>query len=269
MGLAACAIGAPSIACTSEASRIPFAPAATDEPSVPSAPEPAPTTSATQVTPTKATSDAGAVTPDDGCERAAPSDECGVVPQCGCAPTHTCDVVDSEGAVRCVLAGNAPMGHPCTATAGCALGLTCIFGTCHAFCDDPSTACAQPGAGACVHVEAQGGAPVPNFAVCRVACDLQDAESCGGTTNAGVGACFVDDKGGTDCREGGTRTAGQTCSATDKCGPGLVCATSGSSSVCRRWCRVDQLPSDCGAAQACTGFSSEVKVGSVVYGVCL
>ena len=268
MALTACAIGGPLIACTSEATRAPFAPAATEETREPDEPAPAPSASGTQVTPSKTTSDGGATTPDDDCKRAAPSKECGVVPQCGCAPTHTCDVVDPPGTARCVLAGNAPMGHPCTATAGCALGLTCIFGTCHAFCDDPSKACTQPGTGACLQVETQSGSAVPNLAVCRVACDLLDANSCGGKTNAGIGVCYVDDKGSTDCREGGSRTVGQTCSPTDECGPGLVCTTSNGDSKCRRWCRVAQGTSDCGAGKACTGFTPEVKVGSVVYGVC-
>jgi hypothetical protein len=157
------------------------------------------------------------------------------------------------------------MGHPCTATAGCALGLTCIFGTCHAYCDEKQ-ACSEGGTGACVQIETASGAAVPNLRICRVACALHDPASCGGKTNAGIGVCYVDDNGATDCQEGGPRTENQTCSATQACGPGLVCTTSSSSSTCKRWCRVGQK--DCGTGKTCTGFSTEVKVGDVVYGAC-
>lgn len=264
--LLASVVTAPLVACSSDTSRAPFSAPEPTETSEPEETAPAPTTNATQVTPTKTTRDAGTSNPDDDCKRAAPSNECGVAPQCGCAPTHTCDVVDMKGTARCITAGKAPMGHPCTATAGCALGLTCIFGTCHAFCDDPKKACSQPGTGACAQIEMSNGTAVPNLAVCRVACELHDPASCGGKTNAGIGVCYVDDEGGTDCQEGGSRTENQTCSATQACGPGLVCTTSSSSSTCKRWCRVGQ--NDCGTGKTCTGFSQEVKVGNVVYGAC-
>ncbi|MBX3258945.1 MAG: hypothetical protein KF782_04450 [Labilithrix sp.] len=264
--LVAGVVGGSLLACSSDGSRAPFVGAGADAAADPEDARPAPTTTATPVTPSKTTSDAGSTAPDDDCERAAPSRECGVVPQCGCAPTHTCDVVDAQGTVRCITAGNAPMGHPCTATAGCALGLTCIFGTCHAFCDDPSAVCTAPGAGACAQVNGSGGAPIPNLAICRVACALHDPSSCGGVTNAGIGVCYVDDQNSTDCQEGGTRAEGQSCSPTDACGPGLVCTTTSGVSTCKRWCRVGQ--NDCGAGRTCMGFSSEVNVGGVVYGAC-
>ena len=256
---------APLVACSGGTSRAPFSEVSPDDTSSPPPPPPAPTTSATQVTPTKTTGDAGKTAPNDDCDRASPDDECGVATQCGCPATHTCDVVDSTGAARCVTAGTAPMGHPCTATAGCALGLTCIFGTCHAFCDEKQ-ACSTPGAGACAQIETSSGTAVPNLEICRVACALHDPASCGGKTNAGIGVCYVDDDGATDCQEGGPRAQNQTCSATEACGPGLVCTTTSSSSTCKRWCRVGQ--NDCGTGKTCTGFSTEVKVGDVVYGAC-
>jgi hypothetical protein len=266
MALAACAIAAPLVACASQGERTPFETPATTETGDAEQEPPEPTSSATQVTPTKTTEDAGETVPDDDCKRAAPSKVCGISPQCGCAPTHTCDVVDSDGNAQCITAGKAPMGHPCTATAGCALGLTCIFGTCHAFCNDPTKACTQPGAGACAQVSTANGTPVPNLAICRVACALHDPTSCGGKTNAGIGVCFVDDEGGTDCQEGGSRNDGQSCSQTEGCGPGLVCVTQSTTSTCKRWCRVGQ--NDCGGSKTCTGFSTPVKVGDVTYGAC-
>ncbi|MBX3200881.1 MAG: hypothetical protein KF894_22270 [Labilithrix sp.] len=204
--------------------------------------------------------------PPGECARAAPSNACGVSPQCGCAPRETCDVVDSSGNAKCVTAGSAPMGHPCTATAGCAVGLTCIFGICHAFCGDPSKPCTQPKTGACAQIRTTDGPDVPNLAICRIACAPHDAASCGGTTSAGTGVCRVDDQGNTECHAGGARRDGETCSPSDECGPGLICTTSTSGSTCKRWCRVGQ--SDCGAGKACSAFASEINVRGVVYGHC-
>ena len=205
------------------------------------------------------------------CKTAAPSNACGVVPQCGCSKSETCDVVDSKGTAKCVAFGKATMGRPCTATAGCAQGLTCVFGTCHAFCDEPGTACSQAGAGDCVQVTAQGGAAIPNLSVCMVECAPHDPSSCGGKTNAGTGVCFVDEQGGTDCQEGGSRAENQTCSPADDCGPGLVCikTTSGAGTAadtCKRWCRVGT--NDCGGTAICRGFSTKVMVGTAEYGAC-
>ena len=263
--LAASVVTFSLVACSSDGTRAPFSDASAGSTGDPEEAPPAPTSNATPVKPTKTSGDAGTGAIDDGCERVSPDDECGVAAQCGCAPTHTCDVADGTGRTRCVTAGTAPMGHPCTATAGCALGLTCIFGTCHAFCDE-KMACSEPGAGVCTQIETSSGTAIPNLAICRVACDLHDPTSCGGKTNAGIGVCYVDDQGNTDCQEGGRRTENQTCSATQACGPGLVCTTSSSSSTCKRWCRVGQ--NDCGSGKTCTGFSTEVKVGGVVYGAC-
>jgi hypothetical protein len=205
--------------------------------------------------------------PPSDCKTTAPSNACGVVPQCGCSKSETCDVVDSKGTAKCVAFGKATMGRPCTATAGCAQGLTCVFGTCHAFCDKPGTACTQAGTGDCVQVSAGGGVAIPNLAVCMVQCAPHDPSSCGGKTNAGTGVCFVDADGGTDCQEGGSRTENQTCSPSDDCGPGLVCITpSTGSDTCKRWCRVGT--NDCGGSAVCRGFSTKVMVGAAEYGAC-
>jgi hypothetical protein len=226
---------------------------------------------APQAAPATTETDAGPQQPDAGpdtCKRTAPSKACGLVPQCGCTLAETCDVEDSSGNVGCVTAGKAPMGAPCVATAGCALGLSCVFGTCHSFCDNPGSACTAPKTGGCIQVNASGGTPIPNFTVCRVACDLRDVTACGGTTAAGTGVCMVDDNGATDCAMGGARTAGQTCGPTDECGPGLVCTLTGTATTgtCKKWCRVGKT--DCGGTTACTGFQTKVIVGGVEHGVC-
>lgn len=242
----------------------------------PSAPVQTPEQNATptkspQTGPSTNTTDPDAsVQPDapDTCVRTAPSKKCGVVPQCGCTLAETCDVEDSSGNVGCVTAGKAAMGAPCLATAGCAVGLTCVFGTCHAFCGNPGSACTAPKTGGCIQVNASGGTAIPNLTVCRVACDLRDVNGCGGTTAAGTGVCMVDDKGNTDCAMGGTHTAGQACTPTDDCGPGHVCTTVGAATAgtCRKWCRVGT--NDCGGTTTCGGFGTKVIVNGVEYGAC-
>lgn len=213
--------------------------------------------------------DAGAE-PDapDTCKRTAPSNKCGVFPQCGCTLAETCDVADSSGNVECITAGKAAMGAPCVGTAGCSVGLTCVFGTCHAFCDKPGSACTAPKTGACTQVKATGGVVIPNLSVCRVACDLRDVNACGGTTAAGTGVCAYDDAGGTDCVTGGVRTVNQACTPADDCGPGLVCTLTGTATTgsCKKWCRVGT--NDCGGTTACSGFQTKVVVSGVEHGVC-
>lgn len=276
MSLATLAIAFPIVACSSDGSRTPFTTAATStgttEPNPSSTSTSPPETASTtqQESPSKPTGDGGPVTPvDPGCTKAAPSNVCGVAPQCGCGPTQTCDVTDTQGSSECVSAGKAPMGSPCTATSGCAVGLTCIGGTCHAFCNNPGSACTAPGTGVCEQIK-QAGNAIPNLAICRVACAPQDPMSCGGTTLAGTGVCMVDDQGGTDCQAGGTLGENAKCSPTDDCGPALVCVTttqgSTSTSSCKKWCRVGQ--NDCGAGKTCAGFKTAVKVGAVEYGAC-
>lgn len=196
----------------------------------------------------------------EDCKTAPPTNMCGVSPQCGCAAGKTCDVVSTGGSARCVAAGTKPMGHPCSATAECAAGMTCVFGTCHAFCSEDGERCAQRGTGACVQVKTTGGEDVPNLAVCRVACEPYDPATCGGAV------CVIDRDGETECQSGGSRAEGETCSPEEACGPGLGCVTSDDASTCRRWCRLGE--SDCGDGKACTGFDPEVVVRGEAYGSC-
>lgn len=261
-------VGVALVACSSSSPRAPFV---VDE-SAPNEPEEdrtdEETTPATPVTPTPdVDSGGGSSVVDDDCKRAAPSLVCGLSPQCGCASTHTCDVVDAQGSVECITAGNATMGQPCTATAGCARGLTCIFGTCHPYCDTPNAQCSVPGTGTCAQVAMQNGMAVPNLAICQIACDLHDPMSCGGETNAGIGAClYDDDRGETDCQLGGTAGKDEACSESTACAPGFVCAMESSRFVCKRWCRMGQY--DCGTGTSCLGFEPAVHVNGVTYGAC-
>lgn len=252
--LSATAIAGSLVACSSGSTRDGYANTSADptDPQKPGAAAPS--------TPGAEAPDSGATTPPEECKRAEPSNACGVAPQCGCSEGRTCDVVDANGNARCVKAGDAPMGHPCTSTAACAVGMTCVFGTCHAFCNDPGGACSQPGTGACVQVKTTEGADVPNLAVCRVACEPHDPASCGGAV------CIIDPDGNTECQTGGSAKEGETCSPENECGPGLGCVTSGDKSTCKQWCRLAE--DDCSSGKACTGFSPEVLVRGAAYGAC-
>jgi hypothetical protein len=177
-------------------------------------------------------------------------------------------VPDASGEAVCVVAGTITMGQPCAKTTSCARGLTCIFGTCHAFCDNAGSACALPGTYGCEQIKTTSGTDVPNLSICRVACSPNDPATCGGKTSEGIGVCYADGKGGTDCQSGTSKVEGDACSPKDACGPGLVCTTvkTTSKSTCKKWCRVGQT--DCGAGNTCNGFNPAVKVGDVVYGAC-
>jgi hypothetical protein len=269
LGVLVAAVSFALAACSSSSERAPYT---EDSSTVPAqTPEQNGTPVETpQTAPATTETDAG-MQPDaapDTCKRTAPSKTCGLVPQCGCTLAETCDVEDSSGNVGCVTAGKAAMGAPCVATAGCAVGLSCVFGTCHAFCDKPGSACTAPKTGGCIQVNGAGSTPIPNLTDCRVACDLRDVNACGGTTAAGTGVCTFDDGGTTDCAMGGTRTVNQSCGDTDKCGPGLVCTLTGTATTgaCKKWCRVGKT--DCGGATACTGFQTKVIVNGVEHGVC-
>ncbi|MEA2750890.1 MAG: hypothetical protein QOI41_5033 [Myxococcales bacterium] len=261
------------VACSSAPTRQGFVddvPAAASTPAeMPAQSAPPPKT--TQSGPDTTGSDAGIDGADgaaDTCVRSAPSNKCGVFPQCGCTLAQTCDVPDSSGNAECVVAGTAKMGAPCVATAGCAVGLTCLFGICHAFCGNPGNACGIAKTGSCVQIKDSAMAAVPNLSVCNIACDLRDANACGGTTAAGSGACVLDANNETDCATAGTAPLNGTCGGAVDCGATLVCVVTGSATTgsCKKWCRVGQ--NDCGGTTACGAFGTPLMVGGVQYGAC-
>jgi hypothetical protein len=268
IGIGASVLGIVLVACAANgADRTPFSTMGAEVPTEPPKEvEPPPPNQDAPATPT---GDAGKTDASDDCKKAPPSNACGVVPQCGCAATETCDVIDAKGNVGCVAAGKAPMGYPCTSTPGCKQGLLCVFGTCHAPCNNPGSACTVAGTGACLQVNATGGVAIPNLAVCLVACDPVSTTSCGGKTNAGTGVCLVGNDGTTDCQEGGSVAENGACSPQAECGPGLVCIKPATGTdTCKRWCRVAQGKTDCGGSADCRGFQTKIMVGSVEYGAC-
>jgi hypothetical protein len=206
------------------------------------------------------------------CVKAPPSSKCGVAPQCGCAPTETCDVLDNAGNVDCIAAGTAAPGKACTTTAGCALGSTCISGACKPYCpagvsaDGGGGACGIKGTSTCVHV-GPPGKPIPNLSVCRIACDLVNPTSCDVlNAPAGIVGCDLDSTNQPDCFTAAATNPPSCASA--RCAPANVCVTlaNDAGSVCKKWCKVgDNTP--CGAG-TCSGFGTKLLVNGVEYGAC-
>jgi hypothetical protein len=193
---------------------------------------------------------------------------CGLSPQCGCASNQTCDVTSANGSTACVNAGTATLGHACSGTGGCAVGLTCVFGACHPYCATAGSQCAVAGTGVCYQVQNQQSQPVPNLDVCLIACALDDATSCGPVSanqNDPVAGCtIIDNANHPDCATAGRSTT--TCGANGApplCGPGYACTTAGG---CVKWCKVGGA-NTCGA-QTCRSFSPPVVVVGIEFGGC-
>jgi hypothetical protein len=198
------------------------------------------------------------------CQVSPPSNVCGVFPQCGCGAMQTCEVNQTtlDGSSSCIQAGTSGVGEPCTATLNqCAAGLTCVWGECHPYCGTAGATCSNPGTNTCVNLTSGTTmANIPNFLVCHIDCQLQDATSCNGT---GEG-CIIFSDGSTDCYAVGTAS---TCSASTQCKPGDECVYDGVSTyTCVAWCRVGL--NDC-TSGTCNAFGTPVMVGSQEYGYCM
>jgi hypothetical protein len=217
-------------------------------------------------TDTGSTPDSG--TPDTGadtgtCTKVAPSNVCGLAPQCGCNSGQTCDVTGTAGETACINAGTAQMGRACTATGGCALGLGCWGGACRPYCATAGQACGTAGTNQCLQLM-NGATPVPNLKVCLINCALDDPNSCGGLTPAGqpVAGCDASQVNGvmyTDCLVAGRSTTTCNPSANQYCAPGYACLTS---NLCKRWCKVGN------SACTCNSLNPKVVISGQEYGVC-
>lgn len=211
--------------------------------------------------------DSGAGVVDAGsCAKVAPSNACGLVPQCGCSANQTCDVTDlATGAVACVGSGGGNLGGACTATSQCSKGLTCLYGACRPYCNNPNGQCNGQNLGFCFAPEKSGGGTTPNLAVCTVRCDPRNpAALCGSNTCLWFAA-----DNDSDCNVPGTKGLYDTCSSVTDCKAGLACAKHPLfGNECETWCRIGQ--SDCAAFEACTdvyGAKAPV-VGGVKLGLC-
>jgi hypothetical protein len=213
-----------------------------------------------------ATVDAGA---DAGgtCVTVAPTNACGLAPQCGCGANQTCDVTNTaNGGVSCVLAGGGTLGSFCTSTTQCAKGTTCGYNACRPYCPTIGAACVGAGLGPCAqYYDPVAGTPIPNSKVCAVTCDLRNPAAACGSNN-----CIFDTTvNATDCDKVGTKALYDTCTRYNDCQSGLACADHPVFGFeCERWCRIGQ--NDCGLLESCTDVYGAVAPmsGGVKLGHC-
>ncbi len=212
--------------------------------------------------------DASGPVPDSSvssCGKVAPSNVCGLDPQCDCQ-SGTCEVdrVKLDGTTSCVAAGGAGVGKACTATTGqCAQGLTCFWGVCRPYCNSVGAGgtCSTPGTGFCRQLNDANAKAIPNLLVCSTDCTLTDAKSCGGTS----GCVFDTANNVTECYPVGVA---KTCSkAQPNCAPGLLCASNSNNVYsCLPWCKV--VGGSCALGKTCVSLNPAVKVSGVEFGVC-
>ncbi|MDB4946458.1 MAG: hypothetical protein JWP97_5992 [Labilithrix sp.] len=198
------------------------------------------------------------------CATVAPSNLCGLTPQCGCAANQTCDVTNqTSGAVSCVLAGGASQGSYCTATTQCAKGLTCAYNACRPYCATAGVNCPGAGLGPCAPYY-NGAGPVPNSKVCSVTCDLRNPSAVCGSNN-----CIFDETvNAPDCDKSGSVALYGACTKYNDCQQGLYCTDHPIFGLeCEKWCRLGA--SDCGFDTCTDVFGATAPTsGGVKLGLC-
>lgn len=229
----------------------------------------------TTVTGADAGSDSGEA---DVCETVPPNDKCGLDPQCGCAPTETCDVTNRiTGATSCITAGTTTLGRPCQETGECAPGLACIYGACRPYCKTPRTKCSVAGTDLCVERLDDEGKPAPNASFCTIECDPRVPSAVCGSNACHWFPTYYAPSKVSDCNYGGTVGHIGTCSTDSDCLPGYACVpepNNPSRTECERWCRIGQPGrgdcSDLPAAFTCKDYFGDNApvIGGVKEGLC-
>jgi hypothetical protein len=163
-----------------------------------------------------------------------------------------------------VSAGAGAQGSVCTTTSECAVGLTCIRGTCRPFCPSAGKACTGTNLGVCEQLSSSSG-PIPNLKVCAFACDPRNPSAVCGKNN-----CIWDPAAKTtDCDVVGTKSESQSCTSTTDCKQGLECVKiPGQGTTCMKWCRLGY--NDCSGFKDCVDEigSGGPKSGGVKLGFC-
>ncbi len=201
------------------------------------------------------------------CLTVAPTNACGLAPQCGCAANQTCDVTaPGTGGVSCVLAGGGTLGSFCTSTTQCAKGFTCGYNACRPYCPTIGTNCVGAGLGPCAqYYDPSAGTPVTNSKVCSVTCDLRAPSAACGSNN-----CIFDTTvNASDCDKSGAVALYGACTRYNDCQQGLACAKHPLFGFeCEKWCRLGQ--NDCGLFEDCTDVygATAPSSGGVKLGHC-
>jgi hypothetical protein len=214
----------------------------------PASPPPAPTTDG-----------ADASTPDAEvqCKTVAPTNRCGLDPQCGCAMNETCDVTSDVGATSCVTAGTGTLGRPCLQTGECGAGLTCQYGACRPYCTGARTKCTSPGTDYCVEMldSATPAKPIPNKNVCTIACDPRTPQPVCGTNACLWFPAYYSPEKVTDCNHAGSNVPyydANACTYDSDCQAGYACINHPTyGNECERWCRIG-VAGDCNAPSGVT-----------------
>jgi hypothetical protein len=231
--------------------------------------------------PTKAgtteTKQADASVPDvpDTCTTVAPTNRCGLAPQCGCGINETCDVTsDTSGATSCVTAGGATLGRPCVQTGDCLAGLACQFGACRPYCGTARSKCTVAGTDLCVEQMGADNKPIPNKNFCTLTCDPRQPAAVCGTNSCHWFEDYYKPASVSDCNEPGTTAPyDAVCNGDSDCQPGFACMTHPKfGAECERWCRIG-VAGDCPTTPAglkCVDvFGAQAPViGGVKEGLC-
>lgn len=181
---------------------------------------------------------------------------CDLISQDSCDAGRACDV-DADGVRYCRDITQAqPRGALCQDATQCALSLTCVDDTCHAFCETDAI-CA--GAGSLCEPE------VADTRVCTTSCDPITEMGCLvgfscaiGYEGSGGGRAF------TDCRAAGDRKENTPCADTDPCQRGLGCVDG----ICVVYCRRGGM-NKCSNGRDCLPLAaSPVRIGATEFGYC-
>jgi hypothetical protein len=194
---------------------------------------------------TAATSTGGEPQPDNY-----PATEpCTTIPQSGCPAEHTCQVASHAGHTTCVKAGSAPVAGACSSSTDCAVGLSCVYGTCQEYCNDFHD-CPGDVVG-CIQFFDDDGEAVANKKYCTIPCNPVDAANVGGTPGLlscpPQWGCYPVHSGApigtTDCYPVGPRGLGEPCE--NDCGLGLVCLNYGDHKECASVCLMGKASCSC------------------------
>ncbi len=201
---------------------------------------------------------------------------CDLVDQCGCsAATPACDIdfTDLMGNACRAVTVPGEADDTCASNPQCAAGYVCLGGStgprsCKEYCD-ADLDCGTP-RGKCVVQLTNNSMPIAGAVVCSSNCDPIPNTSAECPPNFGCdlfSATFnTVEHDILDCRQPGTRTQGQSCSASQICNAGLTCFNNGTGDVCGEICRPGMV-GDC-TAGTCGGFSTAFIVAGQEYGVC-
>lgn len=217
-------------------------------------------------TTSSATSTASASSSGTGCMTTGAST---CTPTCGCTAAQKCAVTDEKvGTTTCITAGPGLRWSKCNTNKDCDAKTWCdhVLHVCKPICDGtgqcPTNAqCIPP-------QQIDGKTDVTDLTVCTAHCDPVTASPCGGNTT-----CFYDFNAVEfDCSTTLNLAENVTCTASNTCAIGLVCAGQPGAELCKQWCTpIDMnIPNgSCPVARPyCDPVAVNVTYEGTSYGIC-